>query len=272
MHPGGVAQGVRALKDRKYGDIVRDVERVVNPSSCMTAVERLNVYARAYYQRLVECLQAEFPVLRFATGQDLFEELANRYLEEYPSRSYTLGRLGMHLGRYLGQLRHDAAADKGFAGWLEFLAELARFEWTVAEIFDGPGVERTPLLNVAKVLQTSKDRWPNIRIVCAPCLRLLSLRYPVHRYHTEAREGRIPEIPQRSISYLAMFRRDYVVRHLPIRRLQYRLLSCLIDGKSIGQAIENVVTGDKPQRELAVRVGQWAHEWASLGFFISLET
>ena len=59
-----------------------------------SSVDRLAIYRGPITPRLLECLQAEFPVLATALGEELFNEFAFAYLQAYPSRSYTLDHLG----------------------------------------------------------------------------------------------------------------------------------------------------------------------------------
>src|SRR4051794_38898567 len=81
------------------------VEQVVTRSRALTGLERLEIYNRAYYSRLLECLREEFPVLMHALGEEAFEQFALAYLQQYPSRSYTLNLLGANFPRYFAESR-----------------------------------------------------------------------------------------------------------------------------------------------------------------------
>ena len=70
-----------------------------------TSVERLEVYANAYYARLLECLRDEFPALLHAVGEEVFDGLAFGYLQAYPSTSYTLSNLSRNFARFLEETR-----------------------------------------------------------------------------------------------------------------------------------------------------------------------
>src|SRR6266849_5644114 len=90
MHPGGVVAGVASPETRQHIDVGPDeAETVVTRSRALTALERLAIYGHAYYARLLECLREEFPVLKHAIGDELFDAFVAEYLERYPSRSYT---------------------------------------------------------------------------------------------------------------------------------------------------------------------------------------
>src|ERR1700727_1403841 len=90
-HPGGVEEGLDSEEARANVDLPAErVEQIVDPSKRRTSVERLEVYANAYYARLVECLRDEYPALLHAAGEEVFDGLAFGYLQSYPSQSYTL--------------------------------------------------------------------------------------------------------------------------------------------------------------------------------------
>ncbi len=117
MHKGGVAEGVGSPEARQHIDIALDeLESVVERSRALSSANRLEIYVNAYYARLLECLDEEFAVTRWAMGEDLFGAVAFGYLQHYPSQSYTLGHLGARFPRYLGESRlHASAAPAGDA-------------------------------------------------------------------------------------------------------------------------------------------------------------
>src|SRR5947209_13115313 len=101
MHPGGVAQGMASEEAQRLLQVPpAEVEKVLTRSETLTALERLAIYGSAYYARLLECLREEYPVLKHALGDEAFDAFAFGYLQKYPSRSYTLGKLGDLFSRY----------------------------------------------------------------------------------------------------------------------------------------------------------------------------
>ncbi len=100
MHPVGIAEGIESDEARGQIDIgTSDVESVVTRSRQLTAIERLQIYGNAYFARLLECLREEFPVLKHALTEEVFDAFAVGYLQQYPSRSYTLFELGSNFPR-----------------------------------------------------------------------------------------------------------------------------------------------------------------------------
>ncbi|MEA2692161.1 MAG: hypothetical protein QOJ16_1548 [Acidobacteriota bacterium] len=247
-HPGGVAGGLGSEEARRRLAVgPGELGTVVAPSRTLTAEERLGIYAHAYYARLLECLEDSFPVLARALGKDVFTSFAFEYLQRYPSRSYTLDRLGEDFPRFLDETRPDGdpadpaadalGADAGSPSWPDFLIDLARLEWGIAKVFDGPGVEFQALLQPEDL---GPERFAAARLQPVACLRLLDFRYPVNAYYTAARqlgeEEEIP-LPDPAPEHLALTRADFVVRRYPLTRTQHALLQALAGGARVADAI-----------------------------------
>jgi hypothetical protein len=267
MHPGGAIEGMASAEARQVIDVrLEDVEQVVRPSRALSGLERLEIYNRGYYARLVECLRDEFPVLKHALGDEAFDQFAVAYLRECPSRSYTLNQLGASFPRYLAESRPGAAGAG--ASWPDFLIDLATLELTYNEVFDGPGVEGQPLLNADLLQAIAPDRWTEARIVPVCCLRLLSLRYPAHKYFAGVRKKRDPRFPSPADTFLAVTRRRYIVRRYELCCSQFILLSALAAGQPVGQAIGAMAeAANADMDELAAKLNQWFYNWTAEGLF-----
>lgn len=274
MHPGGVTPGVESQEARRYIDVsAEEVEQVITRSRKLPALDRLAIYSRAYYARLLECLHEEFPVLAQAVSEEVFDAFALEYLRKYPSRSYTLNQLGTRFPRFLAETRPEPGEGEGpSAGWPDFLIDLATLELTFNEVFDGPGAEGEALLDTALLLAVPERRWPEVRLLPVPCLRLLVLRYPVHEYYAAVRRKEEPSPPGLADTFLAVTRRDFVVRHYPLARPEYELLQPLAAGRPVGEAIERAVPKiDLDFDQLAERLRAWFARWAGEGFFRAVE-
>ncbi|HEX5271628.1 MAG TPA: DNA-binding domain-containing protein [Gemmataceae bacterium] len=270
MHPAGAAEGVASGEARRAIDVSpEEAERVVTRSHALTALERLAIYNRAYYARLLDCVRESYPVLFHALGEDAFGAFALDYLQKYPSRSYTLNDLGANFPRYLRESR--PADEEGAAGpsWPDFVIDLATLEWTYNEVFDGPGVEGRRLVRPGHLRKIDPARWPAARLVPVPCLRLLALRYPVHEYYTAVRRKKEAGFPEPAETLLAVSRRRYVIRRYELTRPQYALLEALLRGESVGEAIGRAaeLTADDEDR-FAADLGEWFREWTAEELFL----
>ncbi len=257
-HPDGVRQGIASADARQHIPLAADeaaeeeAETILTRSKSLPALDRLAVYGHAYFARLLDVLRDEYPVLKHALGDEVFDAFAAEYLRLYPSRSYTLFDLGTRFPQFLRETRPTDEGSDTQPDWPDFLIDLATLERTFNEVFDGPGVEDRSLLNPTHLTTVPADRLPEARLVPVCCFRLLALRYPVHSYFTAVRKGQALAPPEPADTYLAVTRRWYIVRHYELSRPAYELLDALGAGAPLGQAIER---GHRSGRRLSLPTG-----------------
>jgi len=82
----------------------------------------------------------QFSALEYALGEDLFRAFADDYLAACPSRHYNLAELGRLFPAYL-QANRPGALSEEKEDWIDFVIELARFEYDLSVLFDQPAEE-----------------------------------------------------------------------------------------------------------------------------------
>jgi hypothetical protein len=98
----------------------------------------------------------------------------------------------------------------------------------------------------------------------------LSTRFPVNEYYTALRKAKADEpvaIPGPAESFIALTRRDFVVRRYGLSKTEFELLKGLKNNRSLGEAIESVVTAEKDVDALAANLQLWFRNWTAEGFF-----
>jgi hypothetical protein len=276
-HPEGVESGIDAQAAQELIALKRsELERIIRRSKNLTAEQRLGIYANAYYARLIECLRESFPVLARTLGQEVFDAFAFDYLQRYPSASYTLNRLGDRFAEFLNQTRPDRKDGGGAIGWPDFLIDLARLEWNIEQVFDGPGVEKERVLCVEDLRGMDGAKFGEARMVPVVCLRLLEFRYPVNDYYTAVRrlgEGDAPpDPPAPAAQYVALTRREYVVRRIELSGAQHALLSGLQRGATVNEAIGAAASRwDGDALALGNAIREWFSDWSAGGLFSRMQ-
>lgn len=270
MHPEGVEAGIDAPASRNLIDVATgQVERVICRSAAQSSIERLNVYANAYYARLLEVLASEYPALVHALGAELFQEFALGYLQEHPSHSYTLSDLSTHFPEHLAKTR--PARDSVEPDWADFLIDLATLERTYSVVFDGPGVENSTLLSSEQLARIAPDQWPGMKLIPAPCLRLLALRFAVHKYVTAVRRQEEPELPAPSPTWLVITRRNYIVRRVAVHEAEFAALTALLAGEAVVDALAAAERRWRgPSEGLPQEARRWFRDWAAAGYFLGI--
>jgi hypothetical protein len=254
------------------------VEEVIKPNDRLTSFERLEIYNRVYWFRLLSSFAEDFPGLRSIIGSKAFEKLATAYLYDLPSESFTLRNLGSRLEPWLW--KHPK-----FTPRVPRLAlDMVRLEWADIDVFDQAEL---PKLTADDLRNLGEDPVFHFQ----PSLRLLDLAYPVDelllaiRQEDEEEESdiasnvvmerapRSPDtklrLPKREKVYLAVHRQEGETVYF--KRLEpeaFALLRALQQGKTLSQAIEESVNWTHGKVEdITGQLHEWFANWSSLGWF-----
>src|SRR5579864_6716562 len=111
-----------------------DIRQQVVGTARVPVQTRLAIYGDGYILRLLEALQATFPALAALAGAD-FERIGSHYIRTHESQFFSIRYYGDQLPQFL-------ASDPQYAA-VPILAELARWEWAMATVFDA--TDRVPL-------------------------------------------------------------------------------------------------------------------------------
>ena len=244
-----------------------EARELVKPNDRLTATERLDIYHRQYWYRILDSLNEDFPGLCAIIGDRAFQRLAHAYLSDCPSRSFTLRNLGSRLEHWLGE--HPEFAGRNLAMALDMI----RLEWAHIEAFDNG--ERKPL-GPENVLELG----PELSIGLQPHIGLLELQYPVDELRVKVSQNveehgvasnavsapshrhivrRYARLKPQGI-FLAVHRVEFTVYYRRLEAGEFALLRAIGEGRAIGSALESQSDLD-PQK-----VQAWFGNWAQLGW------
>ena len=152
----------------------------------LDAKGRLDVYAIGYRLRLIDILDADYPVLHVLAGDELFEQLARAYIAAHPSVFPNARWFGIHLPHFL-------ASDAVFISQ-PVLAEMAKFEWAMSLAFDSAD---DPVLAIAKLAVLPPAAWSTLGFRLHSSLQRAALAWNVPAFwRAVTREEELP-IPAR---------------------------------------------------------------------------
>ena len=258
------------------GSMERYAAAFIKPNDRLTSFERLELYNRQYWFRVLTCMSDDFPGIRALLGEKRFDKLAEAYLTDCPSRSFTLRNLGSRLPAWIE--KHQSFVRP----YARAALDMARLEWAQVVAFDGPHEE--PLQP-----QDLVERFdPAMKLRLQPYITLLALHYPVDDLLLEVNKdsedaeaasnaftGRRKRASIRRFRrlkpqpiFLAVHRHDDSVYFRRLEPEAWRLLHALHDGKSISTAVgEAFRKSAMPSAERAETVREWFELWAALGWF-----
>lgn len=269
---------VRMQKTWMDGRPTRDIAaEFIRPNDRVSSFERLEIYNKQYWFRLLDSFYEDFPGLHAVLGDRKFSILAEKYIEKHPSRSFTLRNLGSRLEKFLrAEPRWSAPRQK-------LALDMARFEWAQVEAFDN---ESLPVL----VEDDLHGRDPaTLKLLLQPYVMLLELDYPVDDFLIAVKKGgslrgeasnavehdrkrtlaQRPALPRPRKTYLAVHRLDNDLYYKKLEPEAFAILTNLRRGMSLeracAKALEKTFDADV---NWPGTIREWFATWTALGWFV----
>ena len=234
------------------------IAEVVLPSARLSAVERVGIYHGMYLLRMEEALAADHAALKRLLGEAAFFDLVRAYVQEHPSRHFSLNRLGDHLPEFVARV--PGLPRRAFCH------DLARLERALAQVFDA---EETPVLQADAVAAVPPERWEGARLVPIAAFALLAFRHPVGEYLDSVgeRAGHRHAVLRRKAAWSVVYRRGYSVWRQDLSRAGFTVLSQLADGHTVGEAITAAMSLRGSARPREREVFRLFRDWTAAGLF-----
>jgi len=253
------------------------VEEIVKPNDRLTSFERLEIYNRMYWFRVLDSLYEDCPGLRAVLGDRRFMRLAEAYLQKYPSRSFTLRNLPARLEKFIGEEPRWTRPHTALC------RDLARFEWAQVEVYDGAAL---PLFTVEHLRGADPVK---LKLSLQPYLQLLEVGYPVDDFliaikkreallrgdasnaPTGVRAEKASKVPRpkRERCAIAVHRLN---GRIYFKRLEPAACRVLLAIRA-GQPLVRALAAGLPARSkdggaaMAAQVQGWFASWMQLGWF-----
>lgn len=263
----GDALAPRARDGRAMEEVAAEF---IKPNARLSSFERLQIYARSYWFRLIDCVHDDCPALRAMLGDGRFSALTRAYLAKYPSRSFTLRNLCARLPQFILETPELTARSTALAH------AIARFEWAQTVAFDGEAQPRLTPDDIADA------RPAKLRLALQPYVTLLALDWPLDEYviAVKQREAlrsetsnavdraprfaslrRVPR-PRRQRVFIAVHRHDNRLYYKRVAAPAFAMLETLAAGHTLARAV--AAAGEKVT---AQEVREWFATWMELGWF-----
>ena len=162
--PSGVAEGLAAERDLGAGGL----DAVVLGDDRLSAEARVDIYANMYFYRILDALKEDFPATLAVLGADNFHNLVTGYMLEYPPTDPSISHCGRHLADYL--------RDHPMRESAPFIADLARLERAIVEVFQAPDAAA---LNPDSLRAIAPEEWPALKLAIHPSAQILALGWRV---------------------------------------------------------------------------------------------
>jgi len=231
-------------------------KRLLTPSPTLIPEERLELYHRQYWFRLLDSLAEDFPALRWLLGDEAFWRLIEDYLVAHPPTSFTLRHLGGdladHIARHATPLPHAIHAE-----------DLARVEYALClalELGDRPAL--------------APEKLATDHLELPPYLQFIAVRTPAEILHARALRGvvchHLPAPKPNASRIVAVYRQheEATLRRVPAP--EHALLAAIDRTHSLEAAMDHVLSlpiALRPKDQPKIQA--WFCRWFELGWICS---
>jgi hypothetical protein len=222
---------------------------------------RLGIYRHAYRARLTEALDEIYPILHQILGDETFASMAELFIETHPSVHRSIRWYGSELADFL-------AAQPPFAGE-PALAEVARFEWTLSEVFDAP---EAPPLDRAALSSLDPGVWAALEFRFHPSVRRLALWWNAVAVWQRMSEGEEPPAPEASSALVPwlLWRQNFKNYFRSLDAAEEAALQAALAGRPFGE-ICGELGAFLAEEEIPRRAATLVAGWLDSGIIVAIE-
>jgi hypothetical protein len=226
----------------------------------LPAKDRLAIYRNAYQIRLIDALHETYPVLHSLLGDEVWVELGEAFVAEYPSTFRSIRWYGRELADFL-------AEHEPFSG-APVLAEVALLEWTLSEVFDSPDAQ--PLQRAALSLVDPAE-WVSLRFRFHPSLRRLAFDWNTAAAWKAMSADETPPAPQRASAAMPwlLWRQNLQNYFRSMSAVETAALDAALRGLNFGEICESL-SALLPPEEIPAAAASLLGTWADSGIIIGI--
>jgi hypothetical protein len=252
-----------------------EAEARLNTVNGLTGLERLEVYNRQYWFRLITIMQEEYPCGLHVLGLDTFNLWVIRYLDAHPPMSPYLADMDSGFPPFLRRRFRDT---KGEAHREKVLQAVA-YDKALSRAFDVPDIANPVSGSRAgsKARSAVSRLSVSARWTRAGHLTPLWMGWDFATYRALCREdesllGRFPlKRKGRDGHGVCLHRHDNVIYEKAITRAEFLLLEALAKPRTLDQMFRAAMKSGGPKERAAMErnVGAWFKEWTELGWIVN---
>jgi hypothetical protein len=212
--------------------------------------KRLGIYSDAYRLRIIEALSNSYPILKALLGDDLFEQAARLYIDQYPSTYRNMRWVGDKMSEHL---------QENFPQY-PIAAEMATFEWGLSLAFDA---DDAPILGLQDLTAIAPENWADLRFQFRPSMQLFTFKWNVllvwQALNSEESAPKISQIEEPCV----VWRKDLNSHYRSLDLGEYAAIQLVIAGTSFGELCEKIqenATEEAATMQAAQYLSGWLNE------------
>jgi hypothetical protein len=219
---------------------------------------RLAIYGDGYRSRLIEALEAQYPALVALLGKEDFANLGDAYVQTHDSNFASIRFYGGGMGAFLAT--HPAHES------MPMLAELARWEWAMTEVFDAADAA---CIDVPTLGQIAPEDWAELRFDLHPALRRLDLLWntpTLWKALTASAPQPAPSAQAAPVAWL-LWRRELQIFFRPLAAQEAQAFDAVHMGASFGELCVGLCAS-LSEEEAPGRAAAFLREWVESGLIV----
>lgn len=254
--PTGVAEALAQETIMPVGGL----QSLVAGDGRMTPVERVEIYANAYFYRILDVLKEDYPAILAVVGADGFHNLATGYLIDYPPTEPSIYYAGQHFALYL--------ATHPWRERFPYLADLARLERTALESFHAADKHA---LDAGAMRAIPPVEWPALAMRVHPATRLVESAWRVDHILRAVEDGVAWSLPDQEPVTVIIWRRAARIsfRASETGESEALGLASAAGGATFAAICEAIAAAAGESDDVAALINRLLARWLSDGLLIS---
>lgn len=226
-----------------------------------TIHERLAVYSNAYVWRLIDALEQEYGLLAKLLGDEAFTELAEAFIDVYPSKFYSIAKFSEPLAQFL--IEYTPYSEQPH---LSELVQLIKALITSLEAADAP------FLNFEALANVPEQNWPSLCFKFHPSVQYFSFNYNSYAiWKALVQEKSIPEV-QVTKNHCVVWRKGLQSYAVALTEAEALVLSLIQEGFCFADVCEAVYDkGFMGESQAASFVGNLLANWLNNHLFSEVQ-
>ncbi|WP_394389055.1 putative DNA-binding domain-containing protein [Shewanella woodyi] len=216
---------------------------------------RLGIYASAYRLRLIETIETDHEILGVYLGDELFDKMAQAYINAHPSSFRSLRHFCDALPQFL--------SDDSFFSQYPILSNIAAFERRLLNAFDA---EEQPRASFIELEQLAPEHWPESQFRFHSSVQIFQCQSNAVESWQALKNEQVPPQPDYSIAsaWLLWRGEERLTEFISLTEYQLVLLEGFIKGKTLAQQCE-IMLNYFDEEQAPVKVLQAIRAWFDMG-------
>jgi len=225
--------------------------QTIDDSGNITAQKRLDIYKNAFSARFIEAIETDHPILGNYLGDDLFDQMAEGYIRDTPSKFTSLRQYADELPNYLERTNPFSSHP--------IISEIAYFERLLLSSFDAKDELPLPF---SKLTELAPKKWPELTLRFHPSVQIFESKWNSVEAWQAIKKDQNPPLAseQKGVYWLIWRNQERLTQFRSIEKIEYQILIEFIQGNTFSTICENLI-GQIPETVIPDRTISILKPW-----------